>query len=154
MIIYPCSVSLFKYMVNSDSKLFLFTHDVCKWYVLFIWIFFFVPILTTNLSVKYFEWLIYPKCRDFTQSSDVMLVLCNFFFRNTFKKKKSVQDFFDWSWDPVVCELLIYIYHPICDTLLFNLSPIYWLSRLSYWSFYFLIFLGDVHCDSINFIWW
>lgn len=81
-----------------------------------------------------------------------MLVLCNFFFRNTLKKKKSVQDFFDWSRDPVVCELLIYIYHPICDTLLFNLSPIYWLSRLSYWIFYFLIFLGDVHCDSINFI--
>lgn len=27
--------------------------------------------------------------RDFKQSSDVMLVLCNFFFRNTFKKKKN-----------------------------------------------------------------
>lgn len=60
MIIYPCSVSLFKYMVNSDRKLFLFTHDVCKWYVLFIWIFFFVPILTTNLSVKHIlnDWFI------------------------------------------------------------------------------------------------
>lgn len=56
-------------------------------------------------------------------------------------KKKSVQDFLIGH-EIQLCELLIYIYHQICDMLLFNLSPIYWLSPVSYWIYLFFDFLG------------
>lgn len=158
MIIYPCLFFFFKYMVkNLIANNFFFTHDDCKWFVLFIWIFFFVfvPFLTTNMSIKRIEWLIYPRCRDFTQSSDVMLVLCHFFFFKEYIFLKKISSRFFWLVTRSSCvNSLSLSYHQICDMLLFNLSPIYWLSRVRYWIIYFLIFLGDVHVTWINLIWW